>query len=79
MLKKYKEKQPFFYSFVTKELDGNKNFHSFLLETKNLTYGNELAIDLAKYIFSFDQNLEENYVDLIDNSNFPDLFIINKI
>jgi hypothetical protein len=77
MLEKYEETQPLFYSFFTKEIQENKVFHSYLLETKGLSYGNEAALDLAKLIFSFDDQIKENDYFLMENNSFPDLTVIN--
>ncbi len=84
MLESYKFKQNSFYNFITKVKKNNKISHAYLIETRGLSYGYDLALSMAKY-FLCDNFCISNVdcssckiCDDIDNGNYLDLVIIDN-
>lgn len=77
MLEKYKIDQPNFYNYFLNAISNNKLSHAYLIETNGIKNSQELAIDLAKFLFC-NNEYNEKIVDLIDKNNFPDLFIVDS-
>jgi len=76
MLEKYKNVQSVFYNYITLSLKNDKFSHAYLIETNGVSYANELAISLAKFLVC---NGKENkdMCNLIDNNNYPGFMIID--
>lgn len=84
MLDLYKENQSSFYKFVTGVKKNDKISHAYLIETKNLSYGYDLALSMAKYFlcdFSYTDNLKCsscNVCKSIDSGNYLDIVVIDN-
>ena len=86
MLEDYKEKQPLFYNYVSKMLDQSKIFHAYLIETKNVNYGFDIALSLSKSFLcpnNYKNNNNSNCSNCsiclnIDKNNYPDIKIIEN-
>lgn len=75
MLDKYKENQKMFYDYFMISNDTNHISHAYLIETNNVSYGFNLAIDLAKF-FLCNGVYDEKICNLIDSGNYSNLKII---
>ncbi len=72
MLESYKLKQESFYKFVTKVKENNKISHAYLIETNGVSYGFDLACDMARY-FLADFSVAKDYeFDLVVIDNVVD-------
>lgn len=84
MLNLYKENQSSFYKFVTGVKKNDKISHAYLIETKNLSYGYDLALSMAKYFlcdFSYTDNLKCSSCNMcksIDSGNYLDIVVIDN-
>lgn len=86
MLEDYKEKQPLVYNYVSKMLDQSKIFHAYLIETKNVNYGFDIALSLSKSFLcpnNYKNNNNSNCSNCsiclnIDKNNYPDIKIIEN-
>ena len=74
MLDKYKEKQKMFYDYFMISQGTNHISHAYLIETNNVPYSVNLAIDLAKF-FLCDGKYDEKICSLVDSGNYPNLKI----
>lgn len=85
MLDTYKSLQKSFYNFIIKVKKNNKISHAYLIETKGLPYGYDLALSMAKY-FLCSNNYSDvgdgcsscNICNQIDNGNYLDLVVIDN-
>lgn len=79
MLIDYKDKQRKLYDFLIKSSLNDKLSHAYLLETNGVSYGENFALDMAKFFLSRSLSEEDqaNLCNLIDNDNYPDLKIIS--
>lgn len=76
MLDKYKEKQSMFCNFIMTSFKNDKISHAYLIETNDVSYADDLALDLAKF-FLFDGVFDEKLNTLIDKNNYANLIIID--
>lgn len=82
MLDDYKEKQPIIYQIMKNAVMNDKVFHAYLLDTKNCSFGEEMALSFVKYLLCpLKQSSSEKCVECtqckkIDDSNYTDLKII---
>lgn len=83
MLDNYKEKQPIVYKMMKNTILNQKLSHAYLLNTKNCSYGNELALSFVKYLLCplNKTNLENcgkcTQCQKIDDFNYTELKIID--
>ena len=78
MLDKYKEKQSIFYNFIMTSFKNNKISHAYLIEKNNVSYADDLALDLAKF-FLFDGDFDARVNDLIDSGSYANLVVIDGV
>ena len=78
MLDKYKEKQSIFYNFIMTSFKNNKISHAYLIEKNNVSYDDDLALDLAKF-FLFDGDFDARLNDLIDSGSYANLVVIDGV
>ncbi len=82
MLDDYKEKQPIIYQIMKNAVMNDKVFHAYLLDTKNCSFGEEMALSFVKYLLcplkqsSSEKCVECTQCEKIDDSNYTDLKII---
>lgn len=76
MLDKYEKVQPVFYNYIVSSFKKDKISHAYLIETKNVSYGLDLAISLAKF-FLCDGKYDERVCKLIDSNSYSDFTIID--
>lgn len=77
MLDKYKDKQSLFYSFIMTSFKNKRISHAYLIETNEVSYALDLAIDMAK-LFIFDGKFDKKINNLIDEGNYPNLVVIDN-
>ncbi len=77
MLSKYKDSQKIFYDYFNRINDINHVSHAYMIETNNVSYSFNLALDLAKF-FLCNGKYDEKICNLIDNSNYQNLKIIGE-
>ena len=75
MLSKYKNSQKIFYDYFNRINDINRVSHAYLIETNNVSYSFNLALDLAKF-FLCKGVFDEKICNLVDNGNYQNLKII---
>lgn len=75
MLEKYKENQKFFYNYFMTSFDKKRISHAYLIETNDVVYGYDLALDLAKFLLC-DGIYDDKICDMVDNDNCHNLKII---
>lgn len=76
MLDKYKKMQPVFYNYVLSSFNNNKISHAYLIETGNVGYGFDLALDLAKF-FLCDGEFDSDICSFVDSNTYGDFKIID--
>ena len=77
MLSKYKKSQKLFYDYFMVSNSTNHISHAYLIETNNVSYGFNLAIDLAKF-FLCNGDYDQKICDLVDAGNYPNFKIIGE-
>ena len=77
MLEKYKEEQPFAYQILINEINKNSFSHAYIIEANGYNNSLSFAIDFAKTLFCVNNTNIKKISNLIDESNFPDLKIID--
>ena len=77
MLDKYEKKQSLFYNFMMTSLKNNRISHAYLIETNEVSYALDLALDMAKF-FIFETGFDERINQLIDEGNYPNLVVVNS-
>ena len=77
MLNKYKDSQKIFYDYFNRINDINRISHAYLIETNNVSYSFNLALDLAKF-FLCNGIYDEKICNLIDSGNYQNLKIIGE-
>ena len=77
MLEKYKDSQKLFYDYFNVSYSKNRISHAYLLETNNVSYAFDLAIDLAKFLLC-DGVYDAKICELVDNNNYPDFRVVGE-
>ena len=77
MLDKYKEKQFLFYKYITESFKNKKVSHAYLIETNNVSYGLDLAYDLAKFLLC-DGYFDKKTINLIENNTYENFKMLKK-
>ncbi len=83
MLDDYQEKQPIVYKIMKNAVTKDKIFHAYLLDIKNCSFGNEMALAFVKYLLCPNKKSNSNNCvectrcKKIDDSNYTDLKIID--
>lgn len=77
MLDKYSVSQKMFYDYFMKSNASGHVLHAYLIETHGVSYGFNLALDLAKF-FLCNGVYNENICNLIDSGNYSNLKVIGK-
>lgn len=77
MLERYKDTQSIFYNYITRSFMNNKISHAYLIETNGVSYANELAISLAKFLVC-NNEYDDDICKLIDNNSYPGFKIIDS-
>lgn len=75
MLEKYKDSQKCFYDYFMLSYDKNRISHAYLIETNNVSYAYNLAIDLAKFLLC-NGKYNEKICNLIDSNNYSNFKVI---
>ncbi len=78
MLEKYKDNQKMFYNYFKLSFDKNRISHAYMIDTNNVPYAFNLALDLAKF-FLCEGEFDEKICNLIDNDNYPNLKVLKNI
>ncbi|MGI6329457.1 MAG: hypothetical protein ACOXZR_01170 [Bacilli bacterium] len=84
MLEKYKEGQPVAYEIFKNSVKEKKSIHAYMIQTDNILFGKQLAVDFSKVLICPKQNFVDkgcqfkdcNICNRIDNDVFPELKII---
>lgn len=77
MLDKYSVSQKMFYDYFMKSNASGHILHAYLIETHGVSYGFNLALDLAKF-FLCNGVYDESVCNLIDSGNYSNLKIIGN-
>lgn len=77
MLEKYKEKQFLFYKYITEVLNSSKISHAYLIETNGVSYGLELAYDMAKFLLC-NGVYDEEKIKLINENIYENFYVIHS-
>lgn len=77
MLDKYSVSQKMFYDYFMKSNASGHILHAYLIETHGVSYGFNLALDLAKF-FLCNGVYDESVCTLIDSGNYSNLKIIGN-
>jgi len=76
MLKKYENIQSVFYNYFSLAVKNNKVSHAYLIETNGVSYGYDLAVDLAKFLVC-DGVFDADICSCIDSGNYPGFMVID--
>ncbi len=77
MLDKYSGLQSSFYNYFMSSFTNNRISHAYLIETNNVFYGFDLAVDLAKFLLC-NGEFDSKICELIDSNNYPNFKIIGS-
>lgn len=75
MLDKYKDCQSNFYCYFMNIFSSNRFSHAYLIETNNVSYGYDLAVDLAKFLLCGGV-YNSKICDFVDSGNCPNFVVI---
>lgn len=77
MLDKYKKNQSLFYNYITRCFANGRISHAYLIEENGISYGYDLAKDLAKF-FLCEGKYDERICELVDKNLYSDFILVDS-